>query len=74
MKIAIIGQQDFGRSVLESFVARGDQVAGVFCATEKEGAKSDRNPPCCSLHESFVFLVGTSQSHKSTARPTPSGR
>ncbi len=41
MKIAIIGQQDFGKSVLEAFVARGDEVVGVFCAPEKEGAKPD---------------------------------
>src|SRR5499426_3559828 len=41
MKIAIIGQQDFGKGVLEAFLARGDQVAGVFCAPEKEGAKAD---------------------------------
>jgi methionyl-tRNA formyltransferase len=41
MKIAIIGQQDFGKAVLEAFLARGDQVAGVFCAPEKEGAKVD---------------------------------
>jgi methionyl-tRNA formyltransferase len=41
MKIAIIGQQDFGKSVLEAFLARGDEVAGVFCAPEKEGAKVD---------------------------------
>jgi len=41
MKIAIIGQQDFGKAVLEAFLARGDQVAGVFCAPEKEGAKAD---------------------------------
>ena len=41
MKIAIIGQQDFGKSVLEAFLARGDEVAGVFCAPEKEGAKPD---------------------------------
>jgi methionyl-tRNA formyltransferase len=41
MKIAIIGQQDFGKAVLEAFVARGDSVAGVFCAPEKEGAKPD---------------------------------
>jgi len=27
MKIAIIGQQDFGKAVLEAFLARGDQVA-----------------------------------------------
>jgi methionyl-tRNA formyltransferase len=41
MKIAIIGQQDFGKAVLEAFVARGDDVAGVFCAPEKPGAKAD---------------------------------
>jgi len=41
MKIAIIGQQDFGKGVLEAFLARGDQVAGVFCAPEKPGAKAD---------------------------------
>lgn len=41
MKIAIIGQQDFGKAVLETFVARGDDVAAVFCAPEKEGAKAD---------------------------------
>ena len=41
MKIAVIGQQDFGKSVLEAFLARGDAAAGVFCAPEKEGAKPD---------------------------------
>jgi methionyl-tRNA formyltransferase len=41
MKVAIIGQQDFGKSVLEAFLARGDTVTAVFCAPEKEGAKAD---------------------------------
>jgi methionyl-tRNA formyltransferase len=41
MKIAIIGQQDFGKAVLEAFLARGDTVAAVFVAPEKEGAKPD---------------------------------
>src|SRR5262249_34709885 len=41
MRIAIIGQQDFGKAVLEAFVNRGDRVAGVFCAPEKPGAKPD---------------------------------
>jgi len=41
LKIAIIGQQDFGKAVLEAFLARGDSVAGVFCAPEKEGGKPD---------------------------------
>ena len=41
MKIAIIGQQDFGRAALEAFVARGDTVAAVFCAPDKPGARPD---------------------------------
>jgi methionyl-tRNA formyltransferase len=41
MRVAIIGQQDFGKAVLEAFLARGDQVAGVFCAPEKPGARPD---------------------------------
>ena len=41
MRIAIVGQQDFGKAVLEAFLARGDQVAGVFCAPEKPGARAD---------------------------------
>jgi methionyl-tRNA formyltransferase len=41
MKIAIIGQQDFGKAVLEAFLKRGDTVSAVFCAPEKEGARPD---------------------------------
>ncbi len=41
MKVAVVGQQDFGKAVLEAFLARGDQVAAVFCAPEKEGARPD---------------------------------
>jgi methionyl-tRNA formyltransferase len=41
MKIAIIGQQDFGKAVLEAFLARGNTVTGVFCAPEKPGARPD---------------------------------
>src|SRR3990172_868268 len=41
MRVLIIGQQDFGKAVLEAFLARGDQVAGVFCAPEKPGARPD---------------------------------
>ena len=35
MRIAIIGQQDFGKAALEAFLKRGDDVAAVFCAPEK---------------------------------------
>ena len=41
MKVAIIGQQDFGKAVLDACLKRGDDVVGVFCAPEKEGAKPD---------------------------------
>ncbi|NPD15556.1 methionyl-tRNA formyltransferase [Xinfangfangia sp. D13-10-4-6] len=41
MRIAIIGQQAFGKAVLDAFLARGDDVAAVFCAPEKPGARPD---------------------------------
>ena len=41
MRIAFIGQQEFGKAVLEAFLARGDEVAGVFCEPEKAGARPD---------------------------------
>ena len=39
MKIALIGQQDFGKAALEAFVALGDQVAAVFVRPDAPGAK-----------------------------------
>ncbi len=41
MRIVIVGQQAFGKAVLEAFAARGDEVAGVFAAPEKPGARPD---------------------------------
>jgi len=41
VRLAIIGQQAFGKSVLEAFIARSARVAGVFCAPEKPGARPD---------------------------------
>jgi methionyl-tRNA formyltransferase len=41
MRIAIVGQQDFGKAVMEAFLGRGDEVAAVFCAPEPEGARPD---------------------------------
>ena len=41
MRIAILGQQKFGKSVLEAFTGRGDTVAGVFCAPDKAGGTPD---------------------------------
>jgi methionyl-tRNA formyltransferase len=41
MRVAIIGQRDFGKAVLEGFIQRGDIVAGVFCAPEKPTESPD---------------------------------
>jgi methionyl-tRNA formyltransferase len=41
MNVVMIGRQDFGKAVLDAFHARGDNIVGVFCAPDKEGAKPD---------------------------------
>ena len=41
MRIAFIGHNEFGKATLDAFLARGDTIAGVFCAPEKPGAKPD---------------------------------
>jgi methionyl-tRNA formyltransferase len=45
VRIVLIGQQDFGKAVLEAFLARGDTVAGVFCAPQAPGTRPD---PLCA--------------------------
>jgi methionyl-tRNA formyltransferase len=41
MRIVIVGQQAFGKAVMEAFLARGDTVAGVFAAPSRPGARPD---------------------------------
>ena len=41
MRIALIGQHAFGKAVLDAFLARGDEIAGVFCAPEPPGSRPD---------------------------------
>lgn len=42
MRLAVHGQQAFGKAVLEAILERGsDEVAGVFCAPAKEGKADD---------------------------------
>ncbi len=41
MRIAIVGQRDFGKAALEAFLQSGHDVAGVFCAPEKPGEAPD---------------------------------
>lgn len=67
MKIAIIGQQAFGKSVLEAFLARGDTVAGVFCAPEKAGAKADPLREAAQLRGLKLFQLSTLRSESAAA-------
>ena len=41
MRVAIVGQRDFGKAAMEAFIKRGHVVAGVFCAPEKPGEAPD---------------------------------
>jgi methionyl-tRNA formyltransferase len=41
MRIVIVGQQAFGKAALDAFLARGDEVAGVFAAPDRPGARPD---------------------------------
>jgi methionyl-tRNA formyltransferase len=41
MRVALIGQQKFGKAVTDAFIARGHTVAAVFCAPDKAGAPVD---------------------------------
>ncbi len=68
MKIAIIGQQDFGKAVLEAFLARGDTVAGVFVAPEKEGAKPDPLKVAAQEKGLPVFQFASLKAPEATAK------
>src|SRR5438552_1770672 len=67
MKIAIIGQQDFGKAVFEAFLAKGDTVAGVFCAPEKEGGKPDPLKVAASEKGLQVFQFASLKAAEATA-------
>jgi methionyl-tRNA formyltransferase len=41
MRIVIVGQQAFGKAALEAFLNRGDEVAGVYAAPDRPGARPD---------------------------------
>jgi methionyl-tRNA formyltransferase len=59
VRIAIIGQQDFGKAVLEAMSARGDTVAGVFCAPEKPGEKADALRAAAELRHIPVYQLSS---------------
>ena len=54
MRVVIVGQQAFGKAVLEAFLGRGDTIAGVFAAPEKPGARPD---PLVAAAEERKFPV-----------------
>jgi methionyl-tRNA formyltransferase len=56
MRIAIVGQRDFGKAVLEAFALRGDTVAGVFCSPEKPGESPD--PLRLAAQQSSIPVFG----------------
>ena len=68
MKVAIVGQQDFGKAVLEAFLARKDQVAGVFCAPEKPGARPDALKVAAQEKGVQVFQFQSLKSPEATAK------
>ncbi len=41
MRLIVMGQQAFGKAVLEALLARGDEVAAVYCAPDKDGRPAD---------------------------------
>jgi methionyl-tRNA formyltransferase len=55
MRVAIIGQHEFGRATLEAFLARGDEVAGVFCAPEQPGERPDPLRIAAEVHRLKLF-------------------
>jgi methionyl-tRNA formyltransferase len=67
MRVAIVGQQDFGKAVLEAFLARGEEVAGVFCAPEKAGAKADVLRVCAQEKRIKVFQFPSLKSDEARA-------
>jgi methionyl-tRNA formyltransferase len=67
MRVAIVGQQDFGKAVLEAFLKRGDEVAGVFCAPEKAGARLDALTAAAQEKNIKVFQFAALKSDEAKA-------
>lgn len=67
MRIAIIGQKDFGKAVLEAFLARGTEVVAVFCQPEKEGTRPDPIRVCAEEKSVSVYQFSSLKSPESVA-------
>src|SRR5436305_6619316 len=55
MRVVIVGQQAFGKSVMEAFIGRGDTIVGVFAAPEKPGARPDPLVQAAEAHKFPVY-------------------
>ncbi|HEY3046573.1 MAG TPA: hypothetical protein VGJ72_03770 [Polaromonas sp.] len=55
MRIAFIGQQEFGKATPEAFLARSDEVAGVFCMPKKPSTKPDMLRLAAQAHDLPMF-------------------
>ena len=57
MRVAIIGQQAFGKAVLDAFIGRGDEVAGVFVAPDDPEGRPDPLREAAAARGLPVFQV-----------------
>ena len=67
MRIAMIGQKDFGKASLEAFADRGDEIAGVFCAPEKPGSPADPLVVAAEQRGIRVFRLANLKSEEARA-------
>lgn len=67
MRIAMIGQKDFGKASLEAFADRGDEIAGVFCAPEKPGSPADPLVAAAEQRGIRVFRLANLKSEEARA-------
>mgnify|MGYP000426813924 CR=1 FL=1 len=67
MRVAFIGQQDFGKAALEAFAARGDEIVGVFCKPEKPGDKPDALRAAAEARGLKVFQFNSLKSAEAEA-------
>ena len=55
LRIAIIGQQPFGESVLNALAERGETLVGAFCPPDREGRPADPLKQAADNHGIPVF-------------------
>ena len=67
MRIAMIGQKDFGKASLEAFADRGDEIACVFCAPEKPGSPADPLVGAAEQRGIRVFRLANLKSEEARA-------